>query len=102
MRSKEWVDESYFNHFSVVGESSPLQFSSRVFVVHQGQDSGDGLWQCGKDKLSSDCTHIKRARDHLQKLIHGDPQAVDNAVHVPLEIQRDRKKYNFLLLILTL
>jgi hypothetical protein len=69
-------DGDFENLFSVStpGHNRPL--NSRAIVCHHGLDKGSGLWKCSRDRMN-DCTHIKIARDHLQKLITGDPAATD-------------------------
>jgi hypothetical protein len=54
------------------------QLNSRSIVSHHGTDAGNGLWKCSKDRML-DCVHIGKARDHLQKLITGDPLARDGS-----------------------
>jgi hypothetical protein len=71
-------DDFVQNLFSV---SSPgYQFlNSRSIVSHNGLDAGNGTWKCSKDHMPVlDCVHIKMARDHLQKLITGNPSATDD------------------------
>jgi len=45
-------------------------------VQHEGDDTGNGSWTCSRDGPTN-CTHVKRARDYLQKLVQEDPEATD-------------------------
>jgi hypothetical protein len=69
-------DSEFANQFSV---STPghKQISGRSIVTHCGGDSGSGIWKCSKDGVDG-CIHIRKARDHLRKLITSDPLATAN------------------------
>jgi hypothetical protein len=62
------------NTFSVAskGQSTP---DKRAIVVHTGSDEGAGVWECTKDWGNTSCSHINRARHHLQQLLKGDLEA---------------------------
>jgi hypothetical protein len=64
------------NLFSVSTPGRNQHLNSRSIISYHGMDVGSGLWKCSKDHMN-DCVHIKIARDHLQKLITGDPAAMD-------------------------
>jgi hypothetical protein len=64
------------NLFSVLTPRRTQYLNSRCIVCHRGIDMGGGSWRCSRDN-TNDCFHIKIARDHLQKLITGDPAAMD-------------------------
>jgi hypothetical protein len=65
------------NLFSVALPSQP-SVKARAIVRHEGDDRGGGSWTCLKDGTQL-CGHIKRARDHLQKLVREDPDAADRS-----------------------
>jgi hypothetical protein len=69
-------DSEFSNHFSV---STPgqKQINSRSIISHYGGDTGLGTWKCSKDGVDR-CIHVRKAQDHLQKLITGDPSATAN------------------------
>jgi hypothetical protein len=69
-------DSEFSNQFSV---STPgqKQIYSRSIVSHYGGDLGSGMWKCSKDGVDK-CIHIRKAQDHLRKLITGDPLATAN------------------------
>jgi hypothetical protein len=64
------------NEFSVHSHAQ-RGVKGRAIVHHEGEDTGAGTWACSKDVLG-ECAHKKSARDHLQKLLHADPVAVDS------------------------
>jgi hypothetical protein len=68
-------DGDFENQFSV-GTPGHQQLNSRSIVSYQGVDSGNGLWKCSKDGMH-DCAHVRKACNHLQKVITGDPSAMD-------------------------
>jgi hypothetical protein len=78
--SRQPGEDEVTNLFSVSTPGHHKEVNSRSIVSHRGMDGGSGTWQCSKDRMAHDCAHIKKARDHLQKLITGDPSARDGTV----------------------
>lgn len=79
------------NIFTVDGLTATFDhLNSRAIVTHTGTMSGDGTWTCTKDRNQTACKHINEARDHLQRLVHGDPDATDtrrSSVQTPIPRQ---------------
>lgn len=87
-------DDSYListSLFTVTGFTSSFDhLNSRAIVTHTGTTSGDGTWKCTKDRNQMQCRHINEARDHLQKLVRGDPDATDarrSSIQTPIPRQ---------------
>jgi hypothetical protein len=68
-------NDKVLDHFSVP-TSAHQGVKARAIIQHEGKGTGEGTWKCPKDPLGT-CLHIKLAKDHLQKLLHTDPSAVD-------------------------
>jgi len=64
--SRDAEENHGVNLFSVALPNQ-LSVKARAIVSHEGQDSGEGIWICSKDK--NQCLHIARARLHLKDLM---------------------------------
>ncbi len=53
-----------------------MEEPKRVIVLHEGNDSGNGMWKCKSScSKSTSCVHIKSAQNQLQRWIQSDPEA---------------------------
>jgi hypothetical protein len=70
--------DGFMNLFSV---STPGRHGLNSFCVvsHNGPDNGNGVWKCSKDRsIAEGCVHMHKARDHLRKLVGGNPLERDD------------------------
>jgi hypothetical protein len=73
-------EDEFLNRFSVMSPGRTA-VKDRTIVIHTGADSGAGIWSCSKDH-GNGCPHIKKARHQLQRLIHANPNAMDDNVEL--------------------
>ncbi|KAJ7739668.1 hypothetical protein DFH07DRAFT_752074 [Mycena maculata] len=75
-RLLNWDDSEdiFLNHFSCPSPHK-IGLTGRVVVTYEGDDEGNGRWNCEKD--SGPYLHVGSCRKKFQQLVQGDPEAQD-------------------------
>jgi hypothetical protein len=80
-------EKTFLNHFSVPARQGCRLLNGRVIVIHEGDDSGHGIWTCSKEPSILNCAHIQHCQNTLRQLINCNSAVSDATISASVGLQ---------------